>query len=64
MKRIVILTGAGFVMLARASKARTVEINLDESVGTSLFEEHRRGKAGELVPRLVEDILAATGVAG
>lgn len=50
---------AGFVMIADAAGARTVEINLDESAGTSRFSESRRGPAGELVPQFVEELLAA-----
>lgn len=60
----VVYPAAGYVMLARAVKARTVEINLEESEGTSMFEEHRRGKAGELVPQFVDEILAVTREGG
>lgn len=49
---------AGFVMLVRRfGKAHTVEINLEPSEGASLFEETRHGKAGDLVPAFVEEIL-------
>jgi NAD-dependent deacetylase len=51
---------AGFVMIAAAAGARTVEINLDESAGTSHFSESQRGAAGELVPKFVEELLAGT----
>ena len=36
---------AGFVDHARAAGARTLEINLDASAGTPLFDESRRGPA-------------------
>jgi NAD-dependent deacetylase len=60
----VVYPAAGYVLLARAAGARTVEINLEESEGTSMFEEHRRGKASELVPALVEEILAGAREGG
>ncbi|MBC7505959.1 MAG: NAD-dependent deacylase, partial [Sandarakinorhabdus sp.] len=43
---------AGFVSLAAAAGAHTLEINLDRSAGTSLFDEARHGPAGTLVPAL------------
>ncbi len=50
---------AGFVAEVRAcGLAHTLEINLEPSNGASYFAEHRHGKAGELVPRLVEELLA------
>jgi NAD-dependent deacetylase len=49
---------AGLVLIAAGAGARTVEINLDESAGTSGFSESRRGAAGELVPKFVEELLA------
>ncbi|MDC7234187.1 MAG: NAD-dependent protein deacylase [Spirochaetales bacterium] len=48
---------AGFVETAAAHGARTIEINLEPSRIRSRFDEHRQGKAGELVPVLVEEIL-------
>jgi NAD-dependent deacetylase len=50
---------AGFVSWARAAGARTLEINLDPSAGTPLFDEARHGPAGILVPGLVTELLAA-----
>lgn len=50
---------AGFVQSARYSGARTLEINLEPSLGSIFFDESRTGSAGELVPRWVEEILAA-----
>ena len=49
---------AGFVSLASAAGARTLEINLDPSAGTALFAESRQGPAGTLVPALVSNLLA------
>lgn len=50
---------AGFVSLARAGGARTLELNLDPSAGTRLFDEARHGPAGVLVPALVAHLLQA-----
>jgi len=49
---------AGFVREARASGARTVELNLEPSEGHSLFAERIYGRAGEIVPAFVEHLLA------
>lgn len=48
---------AGFVQTARHHGARTLEMNLDPSEGSCHFHESRMGKAGELVPGWVEEIL-------
>jgi NAD-dependent deacetylase len=50
---------AGFVQTARYCGARTLEMNLDPSLGSYLFDESRTGKAGELVPAWVEEMLSA-----
>jgi NAD-dependent deacetylase len=50
---------AGFVQSARYSGAKALEINLEPSLGNYLFNESRTGKAGELVPAFVEELLAA-----
>jgi len=50
---------AGFVQSARYSGARTLEINLEPSLGSIFFDESRAGPAGKLVPIWVEEILAA-----
>ena len=55
---------AGFVRTARYCGARTLEINLEPSLGSVLFDEVRTGPAGRLVPEWVEEILAAPGGAG
>jgi len=48
---------AGFVGLARAAGARTLELNLEPSAGTRLFDEARHGPAGQLVPAFVAELL-------
>lgn len=48
---------AGFVQGARHYGAHTLEINLDPSEGTHFFDEARHGRAGELVPAWVEELL-------
>jgi NAD-dependent deacetylase len=49
---------AGFVQTARYYGARTLEMNLEPSMGSFLFDESRTGRAGELVPQWVEEMLA------
>ena len=48
---------AGFVQTARYCGAKTLEINLEPSLGSFLFDESRTGRAGELVPQWVEEML-------
>lgn len=50
---------AGFVQTARYVGARTLEMNLDPSAGSIFFHESRMGRAGDLVPAWVEDMLGA-----
>lgn len=50
---------AGFVQEVRShGRADTIEINLEPSDGTSLFEEARHGPAVDLVPSFVEELLS------
>jgi NAD-dependent deacetylase len=49
---------AGFVQTARYCGAKTLEMNLEPSLGSFMFDESRVGKAGELVPSWVEQLLA------
>lgn len=49
---------AGLVSEARRRSIKTLELNLEESQGTSLFDESRLGKAGEIVPKWVSEVLA------
>jgi NAD-dependent deacetylase len=50
---------AGFVQTARYCGAKTLEINLDPSLGSFMFDESRTGKAGERVPAWVAEMLSA-----
>jgi NAD-dependent deacetylase len=50
---------AGFVQTARWLGARTLEMNLDPSQGSLFFDESRIGRAGELVPEWVEEMLSS-----
>lgn len=47
---------AGFVQIAAAYGARTLELNLVPSEGSHLFDEARHGPAGVLVPAWVEEL--------
>jgi len=47
---------AGFVTSARAYGARTLELNLEPSLGTALFDEARHGPAGSIVPAWVDEL--------
>ena len=49
---------AGFVQTARYCGAHCLEINLEPSQGSVFFHESRIGKAGELVPAWVGEVLA------
>lgn len=49
---------AGFVRLAQAEGARTVELNLEPSRGAGNFQEGRYGPATEVVPAWVEEMLS------
>ncbi|MDP8995247.1 MAG: NAD-dependent deacylase [Pseudomonadota bacterium] len=48
---------AGFVQTARYCGARTLEINLEASLGSVFFDQSRTGRAGELVPQWVDEML-------
>jgi NAD-dependent deacetylase len=48
---------AGFVQTARCVGARTLELNLDPSAGSSYFHETRIGPASTLVPEWVRQML-------
>ena len=49
---------AGFVQTARYCGARTLEMNLDPSLGSTFFDESRIGAAGKLVPEWVDEVLS------
>jgi NAD-dependent deacetylase len=48
---------AGFVQTARYCGAHTLEMNLEPSQGSIFFHESRIGRAGELVPAFVDELL-------
>ncbi len=48
---------AGFVQTARYCGAETLELNLEPSGGSGFFHNSRFGRAGELVPAWVEEML-------
>jgi NAD-dependent deacetylase len=50
---------AGFVQTARYAGARTLELNLEPSLGSVWFDEARTGPAGMLVPEWVDEVLSA-----
>ena len=47
---------AGFVQTARYRGAETLEINLEPSLGSYMFDESRTGPAAKLVPEWVEEL--------
>lgn len=49
---------AGFVQEATFAGATTVELNLEPSDGSRYFDQGIYGKAGDVVPKFVEEILA------
>ena len=49
---------AGFVRDARSLGVATLELNLERSQGSGWFDETRLGRASELVPRWVDEVLA------
>jgi NAD-dependent protein deacetylase/lipoamidase len=49
---------AGFVQTARYCGARTLEMNLEPSLGSHMFDESRIGRAAELVPGWVTEVQA------
>ena len=54
----VVYPAAGFVRQARQrDEVRTVEINLEPSEGASLFLDRMYGRATEIVPAFVDDLL-------
>lgn len=55
---------AGFVDTANHHGAHTVEVNLAEPARDSQFQQHLVGKAGELMPQLVDRILAGQSISG
>ncbi len=56
----VVYPAAGFVAQARALGAPAIEMNLEPSENACLFTDGRYGKAGEVVPAWVDEILGET----
>lgn len=50
---------AGFVSTAKHFRAKTLEINLEESTTSPYFDEHIHSNAGEALPKLVDRLLEA-----
>ena len=48
---------AGFVQTAKYCRAKALEMNLEPSLGSIMFDEVRVGRAGDLVPLWVEELL-------
>jgi NAD-dependent deacetylase len=55
---------AGFVLEARSSGAHTVELNLEPSEGISGFHEAIHGRATEVVPAYVNQLLSMAAMPG
>ena len=49
---------AGFVQVAQAAGAETLELNLEKSHVTSAFDASRRGLASDIVPQWVDSLLS------
>ncbi|QKV18889.1 NAD-dependent deacylase [Oricola thermophila] len=49
---------AEFVEIASRTGAETVELNLQRSDGTHLFDSHRHGPATRIVPAFIDELLA------
>ena len=48
---------AGFVQTARYCGAGTLEINLEPSLGSHMFDQCRIGRAGDMVPSWVDEMI-------
>ena len=53
----VVYPAAGMVHEARLNGKLTVEVNLEEGENSGAFAYHVTGKAGEVLPKLVEGVL-------
>jgi NAD-dependent deacetylase len=54
----VVYPAAGFLHLASAAGAKTLELNLEPSAASTDFDEARHGPASQLVPAWVDEVLA------
>jgi NAD-dependent deacetylase len=52
---------AGMVLEASLRGKLTVEVNLEEAENSRHFRHHVRGKAGTIVPRLLDEVLSLLG---
>lgn len=52
---------AGFVDIANRAMATTIELNLEPSQKFSQFQQRYQGKASEIVPKFVNELLAKLG---
>jgi len=50
---------AGFVEMAKYAGAKTMEVNLERTDGSSVFHRCERGPAGEVLPGLIDELLAS-----
>lgn len=48
---------AGFVEMTKNSGARTIELNLAPTQGSNLFDESHQGRAAEIVPNYIQQIM-------
>ena len=48
---------AGFVQVANQSGAKTVELNLEPSLGENLFQTKIYGPASKIVPKFVQTLI-------
>ena len=53
---------AGYVQTARYCGAKTLEMNLEPSLGSIYFDESRTGPASQLVSKWVDELLTAANV--
>jgi NAD-dependent deacetylase len=58
----VVQPAASIPLLAKQAGALVIEVNPDPTPITALVDLHLRGKAGEILPRLVEALLSLTDV--
>lgn len=53
----VVYPAAGFVQVAKFAGADTIEVNLEETSNNYLFDRHIYGKAGDVLPHLVQELI-------
>lgn len=57
----VVFPAAGFVQTAKYYGADTCELTLETTANNYLFDNHIYGKAGETLPRLVDELIKSVG---